>query len=172
MLELAARIRWLAAVAAVFAVAAVRPAAATPTIEEYVAASEGKAVVVEPGQLTIDGRRARCGNRPVVLDATLDDYAAAYPGYLILNPQKLAGLPTGVKLWIFSHECAHQFRGPDEETADCFAAQRGRRQGWLNEQGVEEVCHFISPAAGDAMHFAGPQRCNIVRKCFQDKTVH
>ena len=92
-----------------------------------------------------------------MLDNKLDDYGAAYPGFLILNPKLLARVSMPVKLWIHAHECGHQFRGPDEETADCFAVQRGRRQGWLTPEGLEEVCKFISPAKGDSMHFSGSQ---------------
>ena len=92
-----------------------------------------------------------------MLDNKLDDYGAAYPGFLILNPKLLARVSMPVKLWIHAHECGHQYRGPDEETADCFAVQRGRRQGWLTPDGLEEVCKFISPAKGDSMHFSGSQ---------------
>ena len=35
------------------------------------------------------GKRMTCGRRPVVIDPHLDDYAAAYPGFLILNPAKI-----------------------------------------------------------------------------------
>ena len=104
-----------------------------------------------------------CGQRPTVLDDKLDDYGAAYPGFLILNPKLLAEVSTPVKLWIHAHECGHQFRGPDEETADCFAVQRGRRQGWLTPEGLEEVCNFIAPAKGDSMHFSGSHRCEVMR---------
>ena len=112
--------------------------------------------------------RSICGKRPTVLDNKLDDYGAAYPGFLILNPKLLARVSTPVKLWIHAHECGHQFRGPDEETADCFAVQRGRRQGWLTPEGLEEVCKFISPAKGDSMHFSGSNRCEAMRKCYAD----
>ena len=43
--------------------------------------------------------------------------------------------------------------------------QRGRRQGWLTQEGLNEVCTFISPAKGDSMHFAGSYRCEYMRKC-------
>ena len=76
-----------------------------------------------------------------------------------------------MKLWIHAHECGHQYRGPDEETADCFAVQRGRRQGWLTLEGLEEVCRFISPAKGDSMHFSGSHRCEAMRKCYVDREV-
>lgn len=143
-----------------------------PTPKEYVNHVGGGAKIIAPGKLKIDGRRVMCGRRPTVLDPNLDDYGAAYSTFLILNPLKMSRLPTSVKLWIYSHECAHQFRGPDEETADCFAVQRGRRQGWLSPSGIEQICNFINPAAGDLMHFSGPKRCGAMRKCYGEKRIY
>lgn len=145
-------------------------AMAGPTPEEYVAHVGGDAKIIPSGQLRMDGRRMSCGQRPTVLDNQLDDYGAAYPGFLILNPKLLAKVSTPVKLWIHAHECGHQFRGPDEETADCFAVQRGRAERWLTPEGLEEVCKFISPAKGDSMHFSGSNRCDAMRKCYADPT--
>jgi hypothetical protein len=104
-------------------------AQAGPTPEEYVSHVGGNALIIPSGELKLDGQKTICGKRPTVMDEQLDDYGAAYPGFLILNPKLLARVSTPVKLWIHAHECGHQFRGPDEETADCFAVQRGRRQG-------------------------------------------
>lgn len=143
----------------------------TPSPEEYATRIGGDAQILKPGQLKLDGRRQICGQRPTVLDDTLDDYGAAYPGFLILNPRLLDKVSTPVKLWIYAHECGHQFRGADEQTADCFAVQRGRRQGWLTEDGLEEVCSFIAPAKGDSMHFSGSYRCEYMRKCYADPTI-
>lgn len=149
----------------------VAAAIAGPTPEEYAAKVGPDAKIVPSGDLSIDGRKVICGKRPTVLDSKLDDYGAAYPGFLILNPKLLARVSTPVKLWIHAHECGHQYRGPDEETADCFAVQRGRRQGWLTPEGLEEVCKFISPAKGDSMHFSGSNRCESMRRCYADPTV-
>jgi hypothetical protein len=146
-------------------------ATAGPTPEEYAAHVGGEAKILKSGELKLDGHKMTCGQRPTVLDSQLDDYGAAYPGFLILNPKLISKVATVVKLWIFAHECGHQFRGPDEETADCFAVQRGRRQGWLNADGVEEICRFISPAKGDSMHFSGSHRCESMRKCFADPAI-
>ncbi|MGH6815523.1 MAG: hypothetical protein ACREC6_07455 [Hyphomicrobiaceae bacterium] len=143
----------------------------SPTPEEYVAHAGGDAYIVPPGLLKLDKKPVQCGRRPTVIDSRLDDYGAAYPGFLILNPRLLAKVSTTIKLWIYAHECGHQFRGPDEETADCFAVQRGRRQGWLSPAGLEEVCRFITPAKGDAMHLSGSYRCEYMRKCYADPTV-
>jgi hypothetical protein len=144
---------------------------AGPTPEEYVSHVGGDAQIIPAGQLRLDGQRALCGQRPTVLDNNLDDYGAAYPGFLILNPKLLKRVSTPVKMWIYAHECGHQFRGPDEETADCFAVQRGRRQKWLTPEGLEEVCRFIAPAKGDSMHFSGSHRCAAMRKCYVDQEI-
>lgn len=143
--------------------------AETPTAATYASHVGGK--IIPEGELVIDNRRLYCGTRPTVLDSNLDDYGAAFPGFLILNPKLLARVSTPVKLWIYSHECGHQFRGPDEATADCFAVQRGRRQGWLTLQGLEQVCTFIKPAKGSWMHPAGPERCELMKTCFAESRV-
>lgn len=165
----------IAAVLGVFLAVSLGPCGARaediPSPEEYAEHVGGDAHVVPPGELKLDGRKQICGQRPTVIDSQLDDYGAAYPGFLILNPRLLAKVSTPVKLWIFAHECGHQFRGPDEETADCFAVQRGRRQGWLDESGLEEICAFISPSKGDSMHFSGSHRCEYMRKCFADPSI-
>lgn len=162
----------LGALAAVVVLAAPILAGAedVPTPEEYVARVGGEAHIVPAGELKLDGIPQVCGQRPTVIDVNLDDYGAAYPGFLIINPKLLNTVATPVKLWIFAHECGHQFRGPDEETADCFAVQRGRRQLWLDEAGLEQVCQFISPSKGDNMHFSGERRCEIMRKCYADQS--
>ena len=89
------------------------PSQAGPTPEEYAKHLGSAAKIIPPGQLTLDGRRMTCGQRPTVIDDQLDDYGAAYPGFLILNSKLMARVPTAVKQWIYAHECGHQFRGPD-----------------------------------------------------------
>ena len=147
------------------------PSQAGPTPEEYAKHVGGAAKIINPGELRLDGRRMTCGQRPTVIDDQLDDYGAAYPGFLILNSKLLARVPIAVKQWIYAHECGHQFRGPDEETADCFAVQRGRRQGWLTPDGLEEICSFIRPSKGSSMHFSGSHRCEAMRACYADPKV-
>ena len=142
-----------------------------PTPEEYVSHVGGNTRIVPAGDLKIDGQKMVCGQRPTVIDEQLDDYGAAYPGFLIINPKLMSRISTPVKMWIYSHECGHQFRGPDEETADCFAVQRGKRQQWLTQDGLEEICRFITPAKGDAMHFSGSHRCEYMRRCFEDPDI-
>jgi hypothetical protein len=143
----------------------------SPTPEGYAAHVGGSAKIIPPGHLRLDGRRMTCGQRPTVIDDQLDDYGAAYPGFLILNSKLLSRVPTSVKQWIYAHECGHQFRGPDEETADCFAVHRGRRQGWLTSEGLEEICAFIRPSKGSTMHFSGSHRCEVMQRCYADPKV-
>jgi hypothetical protein len=142
-----------------------------PTPEQYIATVGGDAHIVPAGKFQLDGHALYCGARPTVIDNKLDDYGAAYPGFLIMNPRLLDKVSTPVKQWIYGHECGHQFRGPDEETADCFSVQRGRRQGWLKPEGLEEICNFITPAKGDSMHFSGSYRCEYMRKCYEDPNI-
>jgi hypothetical protein len=137
-----------------------------PTAAEYVKAAGGDARIVPAGTLELDGKRMSCGNRPTVLHSGLDDYGAAYPGFIILNLKRLEKVTTAVKLWTYAHECGHQFRGPDEEQADCFAVERGRRQGWLTPSGLEEVCRFLVSAKASSVHFSGPRRCETMRACY------
>lgn len=161
----------LALLWAVLAVAGPQVRAEDLSAEAYVSHVGGGAFIMEYGELLLAGRRMTCGKRPVVIDPNLDDYAAAYPGFLILNPTKIEQVEPTVAWWIFKHECAHQFKGPDEETADCWAVQRGRAEGWLKPDGIEQICHFIRPAEGDSMHFSGSERCAIVRRCYGDKKL-
>ena len=165
-----ARLGAAAVLAVLCLVSILTVAIAGPTPEEYAEKVGPSAKLVQPGELVIDGRKVICGKRPTVLDEKLDDYGAAYPGFLILNPKLLGKVSIPVKLWIHAHECGHQFRGPDEDLADCFAVQRGRAEKWLTPEGLEEVCRFISPAKGDSMHFSGSHRCEAMRQCYADPT--
>ena len=137
------------------------------TIEEYIKDRGLKnPQVFAPGKLKIDGTRLICGKRPTIFDPTLDDYGGAFDGFIILNPKYLKRLPRQVKIWIYSHECAHQFRGPDEATADCFAIKRGVRRGWLKADGMQQLCKFIWTAPASNMHPPGPERCKKMKRCY------
>lgn len=125
------------------------------------------AKIIPAGSLKIDGTRMICGRRPTVLDSTFNDYGGAFNGFIILNPRLLKRLPRQVKLWIYSHECAHQFRGGDEAVADCFAIERGVRRKWLTSSGMKKICKFIWSAPATEMHAAGPKRCEMMKRCFK-----
>ncbi len=145
-----------------------QPLKTDPTPYDYVERNGGGATVVPYGQLTLDGHRMICGTYATVLDPNLNDYAATpYRQFIILNMPYVAKVPTAVKLWIYDHECGHKFVGLDENKADCYAIGRGRKEGWLNAAGLEQVCQFISTARPDVLHVSGPDRCNLMRECFK-----
>jgi hypothetical protein len=147
--------------------ASAQPLKRDPTPQDYVERNAGGASVVPAGQLALDGHRMSCGSWPTVLDPNLNDYAAApYRQFIILNMPYIAKVPTAVKLWIYNHECGHKFVG-SENKADCFAVRRGRLDGWLTPQGLDEVCSFIGAARPDATHVGGPDRCNLMRECWR-----
>jgi hypothetical protein len=137
---------------------------ATP--DDYVARYGRDATIVAAGRLFLDGHRMSCGKWATVLDSGLNDYAASYPQFIILNMPHVGRVPTAVKLWIYSHECGHLFGGPDEDKADCFAVRRGRAAGWLTASGLEQVCRFIDAGRRDSMHAAGKDRCARMRLCW------
>lgn len=151
-----------------FAVDASPPFDLDLTLDEYMGKAGADVKLVPPGKLKIDGYRMVCGRRPTVIDPNFDSWGGAYPGFVILNTKRLEGLPTPVKLYVFAHECGHQFIGRDEEEADCFAVKRGRRYGWLTKTGMEEICGFISKLKGSWDHLPGPKRCKQMQQCFKD----
>jgi hypothetical protein len=138
-----------------------------PSLQEYVKDVGPEAQVVPQGQLKIDGMSVTCGKRPTVLNPNFDSWGGAFPGFMILNNKKIIGLSTQVKLYIYSHECGHQFEGADETKADLFAIRRGVKRGWLDAEGMEDICAFISQLKGDAVHPPGPQRCETMRKYYR-----
>jgi hypothetical protein len=137
-----------------------------PGAEAYVAGRGG--TLIPAGRTEIDGRRMTCGSAPTVLDAQTRDFGESHSGFLVLNPNLFVGLATPVKLWIFSHECAHQSGGVNEVRADCVAVQRGQREGWLTADGLTQICDFMKPSPADGTHFAGTQRCELMRQCFRE----
>ena len=137
-----------------------------PTLEEYLQQAGPEAKLIGHGALKIDGRGVNCGKRPTVLNSNFDSWGGAFPGFLILNTKKITGLTTAVKLYIYSHECGHQFIGADETKADLFAIRRGVKWGWLDAVGMEDICTFISILKGDWVHPPGPQRCETMRKYY------
>lgn len=122
---------------------------------------------VAAGKLKLAGRYIACGRTPTQLSSTFWDYGGATRGRIILNPVKLAKLPESVRLWVYAHECGHQVYGTRETRADCYAVQRGRREGWLEQAGLNQICAFLRNHPGDWVHPAGPKRCAAMVQCFR-----
>src|SRR5262245_53556422 len=89
-----------------------------PSLDDYVKDVGADAKVIPQGQLKIDGMSVTCGKRPTVMNPNFDSWGGAFPGFMILNNKKIMGLSTQTKLYIYSHECGHQFEGADETKAD------------------------------------------------------
>jgi hypothetical protein len=141
--------------------------ASGPSLDEYLKEVGPDGQLVAHGALKLDGKSVNCGTRPTVMNPNFDSWGGAFPGFLILNTKKISGLSTQVKLYIYSHECGHQFIGADETKADLFAIRRGVKYGWLDAQGLEDICTFISQLKGDSVHPPGPQRCETMRKYYR-----
>jgi hypothetical protein len=140
---------------------------AGPSLDDYMKDAGSDAKIVAHGAMKLDGKAVNCGKRPTVLNPNFDSWGGAFPGFLILNTKKISGLSTQVKLYIYSHECGHQFIGADETEADLFAIRRGVKWGWLDASGMEDICTFISQLKGDSVHPPGPQRCDTMRKYYR-----
>jgi hypothetical protein len=138
--------------------------AAGPFMANASAASGKK--MIAAGKLKLGGRTIACGRTPTQLSPTFWDYGGATKGRIILNPVKLAELPESVRLWVYAHECGHQIYGARETRADCYAVQRGRREGWLDQTGMDDICAFLKDRPGDWVHPPGWKRCKAMVQCF------
>jgi hypothetical protein len=122
---------------------------------------------VQYGSLKIGGHSVTCGKRPTVMNSNFFSWGGTFPGFLILNTKKIQGLSTQVKLYVYNHECGHQFVGASETQADLFAIRRGVKEGWLDAQGMDDICNFISRMKGDSVHPPGPERCDTMRQYYR-----
>ncbi len=74
----------------------------------------------------------------------------------------------------FEFKRGQLFRYTSKQRRSRFSKNTRRLSGavFLREpQGIEQICHFIRPAEGDAMHFSGSERCGIVRRCYGNKKL-
>jgi hypothetical protein len=118
------------------------------------------------GTLLIAGRSLRCGNSRNVLDAHLPNLGLAAPGVVVFNPRQLNRWPDTVRLFVFHHECGHHHVGGDELGADCWAVKQGVRQGWLDRDGLVQVCRSFGDGPATSTHPASASRCASLNRCF------
>lgn len=117
-------------------------------------------VVVAPGAMNVDGFPVACGPAPTILTGQeLGDLAKGGPAGIFLNWPSLSNYPTGVKLFVYAHECSHVLYGGDENLADRFAINLGRDQGWINASILNQICQSVFMSGGDWTHLPGPVRC-------------
>ena len=140
-----------------------------------VAGLEPQAVAIEKdrlvpaGRLVIEGRRLSCGSTKTLL-RDFEGFAVSST-VIMLNLQALNPLPRQVQWLIYYHECGHILLGPSETSADCYAVKRARREGWLNDQALDDVCAVFNIAGHGPVHPDPQARCDQLRQCFAKKGV-
>jgi hypothetical protein len=122
------------------------------------------------GAITMAGRTLKCGKVRNVLDSRLPNLGIASPGLLVMNPRLLTKQPQAVRLFVFHHECGHHHVGGNELKADCWAVGEGVRGGWLDRNGLAQVCRSFGDAPPTATHPSGQQRCGNLDRCFAAAT--
>lgn len=129
------------------------------------AAGDPKGKLVSPGKLVVAGRALTCGDTPTLI--------RNFPGYavsstlIVLNLGALSSLPPVVRWMVYYHECGHIHVGASEVAADCWAVKRARREGWLTQKGLNQVCAVFNQVGHGAAHPAPEQRCDLMRQCFR-----
>jgi hypothetical protein len=125
------------------------------------------------GAVAIGGRTMRCGNVRNRLDPQLDNLGLSIPdrSMLILNPALLSREPETVRLFVFTHECGHHHVGGSELGADCWAVKQGVREGWLNKDGLKQVCRSFGNMPETPTHPSAARRCRNLDVCFGEVTA-
>jgi hypothetical protein len=116
--------------------------------------------------VTLAGRKMNCGKVDIMIDRNLPSEGGAGETVLILNPNMLNQQPPTVRLFVFTHECGHISVGDSELDADCFAVNRGVKDGWLDRKGLSEVCDSFEGAPETDTHPSAKRRCVNLDRCF------
>jgi len=133
--------------------------------EDVAAYDQGR--LVAPGRLVIAGRRLSCG-ATATLVRDFEGFAVSST-VIMLNMQAMKDLPRPVQWLIYYHECGHILYGPSETAADCYAVRRARREGWLNQKALDDVCAVFNIAGHGPLQPDPEARCNQLRQCFAKK---
>jgi hypothetical protein len=123
------------------------------------------------GALAIAGRSLKCGTVRNVLDPRLPNLGLAARGVVVFNPRLLGRHSDTVRLFVFHHECGHHHVGGSETGADCWAVKQGVQNGWLDRQGIGEVCRSFGNVPQTPTHPSGASRCASLRACFATATA-
>ncbi len=118
------------------------------------------------GDYMIGGRVPSCGRTRTIVTADLGDYGASIGAFIVLNPVKLDRLSATTRLFVYTHECGHQLNGPGETEADCYAAKRGKAEGWLREGDIDQVCRIFPHKSRSAEHPDRAERCAAIHACY------
>ena len=120
------------------------------------------------GAVEVAGRAVYCANVRTRLDRSLPNLGAAAPDakLMVLNPSLMSRFSGPVQLFVFHHECGHHHVGASELEADCWAVSEGVRSGWLDRNGLGQVCRSFGNAPETDTHPSGKRRCGNIDKCF------
>lgn len=133
----------------------------------------GTSQVFGPGQFRLGPFPVACGQVATVVRSGVGDWARAIPGTptnpptIELDSMFLASAPLPVQIFTYAHECGHHVVGVNENAADCWAAQLGRRQGWFTPQTMQFLVHAFQWNPGDWTHAPGALRLQNIWHCFQ-----
>jgi len=118
--------------------------------------------------INLAGREVRCDQVRLRLDRHLENLGAAAVDarLLVLNPTLLRQHSKVVQLFVFHHECGHHRVGGSELKADCWAVDRGLRDGWLDRAGLGKICRSFDDAPETSTHPSGRRRCANLDRCF------
>jgi len=124
--------------------------------------------LTKAGNLQLAGRQVHCERVRLRLDRHLENLGAAAPDdrLLVINPFLLRQYSKTVQLFVFHHECGHHRVGASELKADCWAVDRGVRDGWLDRNGLDQVCRSFEDAPETETHPSGRRRCANIDRCF------
>jgi hypothetical protein len=136
-------------------------------------AAAGEARAQESAQRNVSsiqlaGRQVQCDRVRLRLDGRLNNLGAAAVDerLLLLNHRLLRRYSNTVQLFVFHHECGHHRIGASELRADCWAVNRGLRDGWLDRKGLGQVCVSFGNAPETPTHPSGRRRCANLDRCF------
>lgn len=118
------------------------------------------------GAISMSGQTLRCGRARNVLDRGLPSEGAAAPGVLIINPRLINRMPAKVRVFVYYHECGHHHIGASELRADSWAVERGVREGWLDQDGLKQVCRSFGNMPATPTHPSGRARCRNLDRTF------
>jgi hypothetical protein len=129
----------------------------------------GPPITLQPdGSVQMAAQSLRCAGVRNRLDTRLPNLGISVPAarLLVINPTRLARQPGIVGLFVFHHECGHHRVGASELDADCWAARRGVRDGWLNKTGLAQICMSFGNSPDTPTHPSAARRCSNLDRCF------
>lgn len=114
-----------------------------------------------PGQYSIDGINAYCGDIQTVSRSTGPLIEAPDTYRIVINQKDFDVLPLSMRLFAYFQTCGMIFYD-DPARADAFAARRGVRDRWLSAADIEAICQ--SGTLAEAGWTAAPDssRCEAI----------